>query len=926
MSYGEYTDFLRKDARNLTKQAKAGELGQVRFREEFVDQVLGQLKAGRSVLLVGPSGIGKTSIIYALAERLAQRKKNRLYELSTSLFMSGTRWLGDWQSKAASLLADAQAKSTYLYFSDIWNMPQTGATTNDPATLFDAVRPYLGRAAIRMIGEVTHEQLNTLQRRHDIGALFQILEVPELEHQQVRDVIAGEAKRIQIDLDDDALTALVRLPSRFSPTRPPPGNALRLLAQVKDYQEEKSRVNETAEATAEFVEKVFSIYSGLPLFIVSSAETRQAAEIRAWFHERLIGQREAIDKVVESIALFKAGLNDPERPLGSFLFVGPTGVGKTELARALSTFLFGSVHRMLRFDLSEYSDGNSIARLVGSIHDPSTPALLVDPVRTNPFQVILLDELEKAHPSVWDLLLPLLDEGRLTPPDGKTVDFRNTIIICTSNVGATEASKPSLGFADGTAGASNEAKVRATLQSEFRPEFLNRFNHICVFHPLEPNDLRTIARLELRRILVRDGITSRNLLVDVSDTALDWVIRHGFNPRYGARALKREIQSRVVMPLAMTLMERAPEPGSMLSVYLKDDRLRVRVTDTPDSKERRQANEPIQLAERRSLSKSDLISLLGDLGVRLTDLAEDLDTSRLLTEQTRLMGGQQDQAFWRDPKAATRELRALDRVNQSLGRLDRLWDRHKEIEQAFGAADTRAVLVRIGQQLVQLEASIDRAKRELVTMGEDGRWDAIVAIKVVGAEDAMARDLMIQTYLDWGKSRRYTLDWVCVPLTVHDPAIVILRGHFAFGYLAKESGVHRIRDEERNAAARVVVVPWRDDDRAERVRHLEHRAIKGTQAFGQRVKSRLVCPNDLILQSQRTLGENQELACELSSSWDARPPETDVVVRRYQLSPMHVRDAATGWSSGRRDILAPASFNELLIRRIDQVPQPPEHE
>ena len=279
--------------------------------------------------------------------------------------------------------------------------------------------------------------------------------------------------------------------------------------------------------------------------------TMPAKEIREWFRERIIGQERAIEAVVEVITLFKAGLHDPNRPIGTLLFVGPTGVGKTELAKALARYLFGSETRLLRFDLSEFKDYHAFQLLVGDPEKPLQPARLLDPVRLQPFQVILFDEIEKAHSNVWDMLLQLLDEGHVSPPSGARTNFRNTIVIATSNVGSQDALKQSIGFVSADRG---QIPIKS-LEAVFRPELLNRFQHIVTFDGLTRDNVRRIARREIQQLLAREGITSRNLAVEVGEDVLDVLVETGFDREYGARALKRQVQQRVLFPIAGRLME-----------------------------------------------------------------------------------------------------------------------------------------------------------------------------------------------------------------------------------------------------------------------------------------------------------------------------------------------------------------------------------
>jgi hypothetical protein len=727
----------------------------------------------------------------------------------------------------------------------------------------------------------------------------------------VPEVVRAVAAASGEPFEDSALRAMQELTARFWSQRPQPGPALELLDRVRSYRAEKRSIGEEEPLDEAFVEKVFSIYTGLPRFLLSRAETRPVKEIRGWFQERIVGQLPAIDAVVEMIALFKAGLHDPQRPLGTFLFVGPTGVGKTELARALAAFLFGSPTRLVRLDMSEFKDFSSFEMLVGDPKDRTQPARLLDPVRSQPFQVILLDEIEKAHPNVWDLLLQVLDDGRLTPPSGEPVDFRNTIVVATSNAGAEQGAR-ALGFgADGRAA----ERIRSGLEATFRPELLNRFSAIVVFHALSRDDVNHIARRELAKILQREGITGRNLLVEVEDEAMDLVIDRGFDPRWGARALKRELQRRVVLPLAVTVMERALHPGTLLRVVRQGDEVRVRVVETEQAREARRASEPAVTAAGRR-DRPSLRAEARETKEALAALARDLDEPRLRSEQGALAERRRDPELFADPAGAAHLLRALDRVAARLVRLDQLREHQAEIDREAAAADTHDRLQRLAASIDRLRGALAVTRRELLLLGDEGSWDALVEIRPLGEhEGRRMRDLLYETYTGWARERRSEVEVVFEPLEDGEPISLTVAGPYAFGYLRAEAGLHRLRDGEARSVARVRVVAWTDAARAPT--YGPHAALKATGQLGGRVRSRLAANEGLALQNARTLNENRELLGQLLGSWLAAPPDGEQIVRRYDLAPWLVRDGLTEHQTGRSDALKPEPFHELLCRRIE---------
>jgi ATP-dependent Clp protease ATP-binding subunit ClpC len=913
----DYADALKGSTRDLVEAWKQGELGPCWFREREIAALCEFLLDGRSVLLVGEAGAGKTAVLHGLAAALADSDKLGLLELTTARVLVGTRYLGDWQTKLDSIVQGAMRRSAVLCFKDVGNLRFAGRALDSPDNMFDAILPFVESGVLRIVGEASLEQLRDMERDPRFRAAFEKVLIGGLGPQQVDQVLERVASSLELSCDAATRATLVDLTDRFLPARTQPGPALRLMEQVAHYRAEKRAVGEPEPMDPAFVGKVFSIYSGLPPFVVSASVTKPAQEIRAWFAERLVGQDEAIDAVVECIALYKANLHDPKRPIGTFLFVGPTGVGKTELARALATFLFGSPKRLLRFDLSEFKDYHAFELLIGNPREPTQPARLIDPVRTQPFQVVLLDELEKAHENIWDLLLPVLDEGRLSPPGGKPVDFRNTIIIATSNVGAGEAWK-SVGFGDDPDERERSLSIRSALDHTFRPEFLNRFTHLVVFQALSREQLRTVARKELKSILARRGIIGRHLVVNVSDEALDHVIDQGIDSRYGARALKRMLQHHLVLPLALALMERSVDPGAMLNVDLADGRVRVRLVDTAESRKHRKEQAPVRTPEGRKASRRDLGQTLKVAQKELDEIAAKLDESFLHAERERILELRKEPDFWAEPAHAARDLRDLDRLTATIDRLGRLRAELDERGAEMAKAVRRSELERLGRELMWSTRRVRAARRELVFMGRDRFWDALVLIRPSpGGHPSLTRDLLVEMYRRWAEGGRRQFRWLHEPRGREGHVLALIDGPWAYGYLRLESGTHRVRQGEDHGAATVQVLPWTDAQ--ETPEFGTQLALKAAGIYGGRIRSRVECGHDLVLQNDNTLAQNRDLAAELMGAWQAAPPASMEVVRRYDLEPFKMRDVLSGITSGRADALRGRRFHELLCQRIDLV-------
>jgi ATP-dependent Clp protease ATP-binding subunit ClpC len=947
----DYSKALAKDGRDLVELAKNGTLPKVRFRDALTDIVVDHLDRGRSVLLVGAPGVGKTAVVAEVARRTAAKGRGSVFEISTTLLLSGTRYIGEWQSKVTAVARAAIASQSILYVTDVWNLPLVGRTAQSGQNLFDALKPDLDSGRLRLIGEATPQVLRDMHRTPGFATLFHTVEVPPLEPDQVDRILVEAAEDRSAALDASCRRTLVDLTTRFQAAEPQPGPALNLLEMVIDYREEKARIGEDVPIDRAFIERVFSIHSGLPAFVVSRDITLRERDIRDFFSARIVGQSEAISAVVETIALFKAGLQDATKPIGTFLFVGPTGVGKTEVARALATFIFGSPQRMLRFDLSEFKDYSSFELLLGDPERPQNPARLLGPVRAQPFQVVLFDELEKAHSNIWDLLLPLLDEGRLSGPGGDSVDFRNTVIIATSNVGAQDAdASRGLGFgATGADAAERTAKIRRALELSFRPEFLNRFQHVVVFHRLSNEQMRAIARQEMNAVLARDGIASRGLAIDVEDEAIDFVIAKGVDARFGARALKREVQRRIVVPIAMTLMENAVVPGAVLRVGIKDGRVRVQVIDTEASREAAAAVQERESAQRQGATRAELVERTGELQKRIDQIASLVLEKDIEGARDALLAERQAPGFWSDMGRVERVQSELDRIVTTAERLEHLRGRLGDLRAPLTHAGVRPLqLDRLSSHVLSLSEAVDDAWRELVVMRWQRNAGAIVEVKPLGPLGAAMRRRLVDAYVAWADSRTMGLEWVCEPCEDGEPAVIAVKGPWAYGYLRGEAGLHRLRLDGTSAAsprrgqnldgtsaasprrgqnleagvsvAKVRVALW--SERREQPYVTLQRALKAMGQHGGKVRSRMECrapvaSGALVLQNARTLSENRELAAELVASWSTLVAAPEDVVRRYDEDPPLVRDVATGSSSGRPDALSPHRFDALLKRRAD---------
>ena len=504
-----------------------------------------------SLLVVGPPGVGKTTWVHRLAARFAtwhriegREDVPRLWGTSAARILAGMSYLGMWQKRCLDLIAELAYEGHYLSVGSLVEImrPQPDGTSIGQM-LVDAV--YDGE--ISLIAECTEAELEAASRRApSIVGAFQIVRLAEPLTSELPAWIEAvqERRRARIKLHPAASRRLVHHLATFRPDVAFPGKLFRFLEWMDRQDGDASMGADQATRTLypRDVSEAFSRYTGLPLLLIADEVPAGGEIIAAELAQNVVGQGEACRIAASVLARFKAGLNDPERPCGTLLFTGPTGVGKTELAKQLARTMFGDAGRAIRLDMSEYMLAGSAARLLDA---SPTSESLARKVRQQPLCLLLFDEIEKAHSEVFDLLLSVLGEGRLTDEDGRVVDFRMTLIVMTSNLGVS-SSRP-VGFGDTSSSpehAGNQA-ARAT----FRPEFYNRIDHVVGFRSLARGDVARIVELELDKVRARPGLVRRKIELRVSADARQRLAELGFDPQRGARPLKRVIEERVVAPV-----------------------------------------------------------------------------------------------------------------------------------------------------------------------------------------------------------------------------------------------------------------------------------------------------------------------------------------------------------------------------------------
>lgn len=543
---------LAEACRRLNDEVAAGTLDRVYGLDGTLSQLVEAVHGTRNgILLVGANGCGKTALVHELAHR-AEDKEHKLhgtqvYSTSGARIVAGMHYLGQWQQRAQGMVEELRRQKAALHVESLAEL--LGTRAGSGLTVAQIFEEPLAAGEITMLLEATAEDLARAQRSHPaLVSLLQPVVVPGLEPLEMRKALAAmvqrDGKRRNVTATEEAQRAALYLGERMGTATNALGVAARVMRGALARAPEKSAVSRSD------VMETFSQQAGLPRALIDPAIRLSPDDVLTALGRRVVGQGHALGLMRDMVVTLKTGLADPGRPLGSFLLLGPTGVGKTESALSLTAYLFGDEKRLIRMDMSEYAAPGSGIRLVDG---PLGEGLLTSKVRAQPFGVVLLDEVEKADGSVHDLLLQLLGEGRLTDATGRTVSFRNTVVILTSNLGADRVGKE-LGFRKED-DADLTRHYRAAAATFFRPELLNRIDHVIAYRSLDFRAIEEIARRLLDAALRREGLLRRGVTVSLGERVIAWLAQAGFHPRYGARPMKRAIEQHVVAPLALVLSE-----------------------------------------------------------------------------------------------------------------------------------------------------------------------------------------------------------------------------------------------------------------------------------------------------------------------------------------------------------------------------------
>jgi ATP-dependent Clp protease ATP-binding subunit ClpC len=572
---------LDEFGRDLTAEAAAGRIDPVIGRTDEIAQTVEILARRRknNAVLIGEAGVGKTAIAEGLALRIHKGdvpeglKGTRIVALDLSGMVAGAQYRGQFEQRLKAALQEvAESENTILFIDELHTLLGAGNAEGamDAANI---LKPMLARGELRVIGATTLAEYRRIERDSALARRFSAVMVEEPSVEDTVAILRGLRGAYEshhgVMIDDAALAAAARLSDRYVSEHQLPDKAIDLVDQAaarlslngpgrdvqaeiqaaveaEDYEraaELKQQLGDGPQVVGESeIAAVVAARTGIPVGELVAGELERLQELEADLHERVVGQDEAVEVVADTIRRARVGLSEGDRPLGSFLFLGPTGVGKTELVKALSERLFATEKALVRIDMSEYREPHTVARLIGSppgYVGYGDGGQLTEPVRRRPYSVVLLDEIEKAHPEVWNVLLQVMDDGRLTDGEGRTVDFTNTVVVMTSNLGAGKARR-GIGFTASEPAAEADRMVGAA-KAAFLPEFLNRIDEIVSFKALARDQVERITALMVARVADRLR-AERGIELAVDDELVERLARDGFDEEFGARPLQRHVR------------------------------------------------------------------------------------------------------------------------------------------------------------------------------------------------------------------------------------------------------------------------------------------------------------------------------------------------------------------------------------------------
>lgn len=540
-------------------------------------------KYSRNILVIGPPGVGKTTMIWELAKIKRQHKLSiRLWETTASLLIKELVFGNGWKPNLVALIKELDSQTDFLFVRNLMELFEVGKYEGNTISMAEYMQTFIAKGTLNLISECTEEELAKIELDNPgFLSLFHLVRLQQPEGAELESIITKKvdslASHKKVAIKSEAVKEMIRLVNRFMPYEGMPGTPVRFLERLMLNRHIKSSVDiSSAEITERFCNE-----TGLPVFMVDPDIPLDLTEVAAYFENNIFGQGQAIQSVVDTLATVKMGLSRKDKPIASMLFTGPTGVGKTELAKTLAAYMFGSRDRMVRFDMSEYADAFSIYRLSGYA---GQEGLLSDAIRKEPFCVLLFDEVEKADQGFFDLLLQILGEGRMTDGTGRLVNFCSTIILMTSNIGVDVLQRSTVNLV----GNDKEKKVaqigeqlKGEVQKFFRPELYNRIDKVVIFNSLNKQGIRKVVDREMAGLFQREGIKHRKIGLTIAPEVYEYLGEVGYDEQYGARFLQRALREELLIPLSREINGYDSDEQLVVEVTMEGKQIIITAAEDP---------------------------------------------------------------------------------------------------------------------------------------------------------------------------------------------------------------------------------------------------------------------------------------------------------------------------------------------------------
>lgn len=793
-------DYLKGIGKIWTKKDVPANMVDSEAISDAVDSIYAYLtnSSPKSILVSGDKGVGKSALINLVSKKLKAHGWF-IFTATAGNIMAGQRYIGDLEQSIQNVLSElTDGKKNLWIVPRFQELYYGGRHEYSPVSILDQILPFVESGELKIIGEVDTNSLEkVIQFRPQILSCFEIVRISPLSKENTLALASEWIKKDDKNGLWDSFSAkdldeVFFLSNQYLSFKENPGCLFDLLKQTKKLiqlgSEEGKRIQ-----LAHFLDALSNI-TGLPKKILDDTEKLDLEHLKNHFSQKVIGQEDAVNTIIERIAMIKAGLTDPSRPAGVFLFVGPTGTGKTEVAKALAEYLFGSENKLIRLDMSEFQTQESMYKILGDASDTAENTALVNTIRRKPFSVILLDEFEKAHPNIWDLFLQVFDDGRLTDQRGSIADFRYSIIILTSNIGASLPVTNRVGF-NTSEDERIDGNMLKAINQTFRPEFVNRIDKIIMFNPLTKAIAKQILKNELGKVLARRGLRRRAWELDFEDSALEFLLEKGFSSSLGARPLKRAIEKFLLAPLAVTIVNHDyPKGNQFLLVSPAKQKLKVEFID-PDEpdftwNQKKQILEK-QEAQSKVLNLKEIVAnpkgVLSEFKLierRLIELQKVISKEHLLQVKEDYLGEMGSTEFWSKPERyeILSEIEFIDRFESAYETTTSLLERLKGRNKERLSYDSKLI-----RKLAQRLYLLNQAVNSYVNKEPQ---DALIRIKYKKSDREHGKKIE-NMYSSWSKHRGMKMELIKESSESGECIFIFsVVGFGAYSLLKSESGYH----------------------------------------------------------------------------------------------------------------------------------------